>query len=112
VIIKDTVPFVDKWSIVDLLDKYNPGCTIIKITNTLEVAYDMKRIVYMEHLKVVEDGSLVQFKNDRLSKTGEMLRNCNTEGYVYRNRVSGYRKRRGSISGSKGSGKMDISRLK
>lgn len=56
VIIFDTSPFVGKWSIVDLLKKYNPGCTIIKITNSLEVAYDMERVVLLEHMKVVEEG--------------------------------------------------------
>jgi len=35
VIIKDTPPFIGKWSIVELLNTYNPGCTIIKITNNL-----------------------------------------------------------------------------
>lgn len=88
VIIKDTPPFVGKWSIVELLKKYCPGCTIIKITNTLEVAYDMQRVVLLEHFKVVEEGHPKKLLTDRLSKLGEMLRNCNTEGYVYRNRVS------------------------
>lgn len=41
VIIMDTPPFVGRWSITELLRKYNPGCTIIKITNSLEVAYDV-----------------------------------------------------------------------
>lgn len=47
VIIKDTSPFVGRFSIVELLKKHNPGCTIIKITNSLEVAYDTQRIILL-----------------------------------------------------------------
>ena len=47
VVIKDTSPFIGTWSIKELLEKYNPKCTIIKITNNLEVAYDCHRIIYL-----------------------------------------------------------------
>lgn len=73
-IIKDTHPFIDTWSIVELIRKYNPLCTIIKITNTLEVAFDVNRIVLLEKLKIVEDGNPKRLQFDRLSKIGEMLR--------------------------------------
>ena len=88
VIIKDTPPFVGRWSIVDLLRKYHPNCTIIKITNTLEVAYDADRILLLDKLRIVEEGSPKKLQTDRLSKIGEMLRSCNEQAYIYRNRVS------------------------
>lgn len=77
VIIKDTPPFVGRWSISELLRKYNSGCTIIKITNSLDVAYDVDRIVMLDHLRVVEDGHPKKLLMDKLSKVGEMLRMCN-----------------------------------
>jgi energy-coupling factor transport system ATP-binding protein len=79
VIIKDTSPFVGRWSIVELLKKYNPGCTIIKITNSLEVAYDSNRIILLEKLRIVEEGCPKKLQYDKLSKLGEMLRQCNEE---------------------------------
>lgn len=88
VIIKDTPPFVGRWSIVDLLRKHNPKCTIIKITNTLEVAYDADRILLLDKFRIVEEGSPKKLQTDRLSKIGEMLRSCNEQAYIYRNRVS------------------------
>lgn len=88
VIIKDTPPFVGRWSIVDLLRKYSPKCTIIKITNSLEVAYDTDRILLLDKLRIVEEGSPKKLQSDRLSKIGEMLRSCNQQAYIYRNRVS------------------------
>jgi energy-coupling factor transporter ATP-binding protein EcfA2 len=88
VIVMDTPPFVGRWSINELLRKYNPGCTIIKITNSLEVAFDVERIVLLDHLQVIEAGNPKRLAQDRLSKIGEMLRLCNEETYIYRNRVS------------------------
>lgn len=88
VIIMDTPPFVGRWSIKEILKKYNPGCTIIKITNSLEVAFDVERIVLMEHLHIIEEGNPKRLVGDQLSKIGEMLRLCNEETYIYRNRVS------------------------
>jgi len=41
VILHDTSPFIWKHEIVALVQKYIPGCTIIKITGFLDVAYDM-----------------------------------------------------------------------
>jgi len=41
VVLHDTSPFIWKHEIVKLIDKYIPKCTIIKITNFLDVAYDM-----------------------------------------------------------------------
>lgn len=88
VIIKDTPPFVGRWSIVDLLRKHNPKCTIIKITNSLEVAYDADRVLLLDKLRIVEEGSPKKLQTDKLSKIGEMLRSCNEQAYIYRNRVS------------------------
>ena len=42
----------------------------------------------LDHLQVVEEGHPKRLVNDRLSKIGEMLRLCNEETYIYRNRVS------------------------
>jgi len=86
VILKDTTPFIDSLSIVDLLKKYNPGCTIIKITNTLEVAYDVSRIIYLEKLKLLEEGVPNKLIRDNFSKIGELLRECNEQMYIFRNR--------------------------
>ena len=88
VVIKDTSPFIGNWSIVELLQRYNPGCTIIKITNTLEVAYDCQRIIYLEKLRLREDNSPGKLVHDRLSKVGEMLRFCNEETYIFRNKAA------------------------
>lgn len=77
VIIMDTPPFVGRWSIKEILRKYNPGCTIIKITNSLEVAFDVERVVLLEHLNIAEEGNPRKLANDQLSKIGEMLRLCN-----------------------------------
>lgn len=49
VIIKDTPSFVGSISIVDLLRKHNPECTIIKIDNRIESAYGANRIIHMEN---------------------------------------------------------------
>ena len=97
VILKDTTPFIASWSIVELLKKYNPGCTIIKITNTLEVAYDSQRIVYLEKLRLREDGQPGRLVKDRLSKVGEMLRMCNKETYIFRNKAAQLNKNRSSL---------------
>ena len=48
----------------------------------------MDRIVLLEHLRVIEEGCPRKLVTDRLSKLGEMLRQCNEETYIYRNRVS------------------------
>lgn len=70
VIIMDTPAFVGNWSIVQLLKKYNKGCTIIKITNSMNMAYDSDRVVLLEHMKVVEDGDPKILAEDRLSRIG------------------------------------------
>ena len=49
VIIKDTSAFVGSLSIVDLLKKYIPDCTIIKITNKAEAAFGVDRVIYMDN---------------------------------------------------------------
>jgi ABC-type histidine transport system ATPase subunit len=56
VIIMDTHHFVDCWDIAQLLELYNPGCTLIKIWNNMEVAYDVDRVIMFEHLKLIEQG--------------------------------------------------------
>ena len=61
---------------------------MIKITNSLEVAYDVEKIVLLDHLEYVESGEPKRLVQDKLSKIGEMLRMCNEETYIYRNRVS------------------------
>lgn len=40
-------------------------------------------------MKVVEDGDPMWLKEDRLSKIGEMMRNCNLDAYNYRYRGLG-----------------------
>lgn len=42
----------------------------------------------MDHLEVIEQGHPKKLVQDKLSKIGEMLRLCNEETYIYRNRVS------------------------
>ena len=53
-----------------MVGKYIRGCTVIKITNTLDVAYDSKRIVYLEKLRLKEDGQRGKLAKDMLSKVG------------------------------------------
>ena len=52
----DTHHFIKRWNITELLHKYNPGCTIIKITKSMETAYDVDRIILFDHLKKIEEG--------------------------------------------------------
>ncbi len=47
VIIKDTPSFLGERSIVQIIENHIPNCTIIKISNKIEVCFDMDRIVYM-----------------------------------------------------------------
>lgn len=47
VIIKDTPSFLGERSIVQIIENHIPNCTIIKISNKIEVSFDMDRVVYM-----------------------------------------------------------------
>lgn len=53
VIIKDTASFVGMLSIPEILRKYIPNCTIIKINNKIESAYGCDRVVFMENSVVI-----------------------------------------------------------
>lgn len=54
VIIKDTTSFVGTVSIVDLIRKYIPDCTIIKINASIEASLDAERIIAMENSVILE----------------------------------------------------------
>jgi hypothetical protein len=53
VIIKDTSAFVGTLSIVDLLRKYIPDCTIIKISNKIELALGVDRLIFMKNSQIL-----------------------------------------------------------
>ena len=42
---------------VNLFQTHIPGCTIIKLNNKVEAAFDVNRIIYVENHIVLEDGS-------------------------------------------------------
>ena len=41
------------------------------------MAYDVEKIVLLDHLEVIESGHPKKLAQDKLSKIGEMLRMCN-----------------------------------
>jgi ABC-type uncharacterized transport system fused permease/ATPase subunit len=47
VIIKDTPSFLGEHSIVQIIENHLPKCTIIKISDKIEVSFDMSIIVFM-----------------------------------------------------------------
>jgi len=87
----DTHPFVDNWSIKDLLKKYTPSCTIIQITNSLEVALDVDRIILFEDLRKVEDGAPDELVRLEMSQVGRLLRQCDRDSFMYRYKLEGRR---------------------
>ena len=91
VIVADTNPFIDKWSIKDLVQKYNPGCTLIKITNSFDVAFDADRVVLFENLKRVEDGDPKELVKLEFSQIGKLLRMCDKESFIYRYKMQDFR---------------------
>ena len=66
--------------------KYNPGCTIINLTKTLEAAFDVDRIVLFQDLKKIEEGNPAVLVKDKLSKIGQLLRLCDKENFLFRYR--------------------------
>lgn len=47
VVIKNTPSFLGERSIVQVIENHIPNCTIVKISNKIEVSFDMDRIVFM-----------------------------------------------------------------
>lgn len=88
VIIKDTPSFLGERSIVQIIENHIPNCTIIKISNKIEVSFDMDRIVLMENLKVKEEGLKNDLMHTPMSQIGKMLKDSNIDGYLYMNMAS------------------------
>ncbi len=88
VIIKDTTSFVGTLSIVEILRKYIPDCTIIEINNKIESALDSERIVSMENSVILEDGSPKQLMGKPTSAMGSMLKDLNKDDYLFKNQCS------------------------
>ena len=88
VIIKDTPGFLGALSIVDLLKKYVPNCTIIKISNKIEAAFDVGRIIALENGILKEEGSPKVLISIPSSEIGRKLKDANMEGYLFMNKIS------------------------
>lgn len=88
VIIKDTTAFVGSLSIVDLLKKYIPECTIIKISNKIESAFGVDRIVYLENSVILEEGTPSHLMTKPTSVAGNMMKDLNMDDYLFKNQCS------------------------
>ena len=88
VIIKDTSSFVGSISIVELLRKYIPDCTIIKINSSIDAALDVDRIISMQNSVILEEGSPQQLSMKPTSVIGNMLKDLNIEDYLFKNKCS------------------------
>ena len=88
VIIKDTSAFLGTLSIYDVLKKYIPTCTVIKLSNKIENAFNVDRILSIENGAIGEDGDPKLLVNIPTSKVGRMLKDANLEGYLFMHRVS------------------------
>lgn len=88
VIIKDTTAFIGHHSIVDILRKYIPDCTIIKINHRGEAAFGATRIVHIENSVIVEEGTPEKLMSKPTSIIGNKLKDLDMEGYLFKNQVS------------------------
>ena len=55
VFIKDVPPFIGKRSIVAMLEEKLPNCTIVKLSNKIESALDVDRILDVRENRIIED---------------------------------------------------------
>jgi ABC-type bacteriocin/lantibiotic exporter with double-glycine peptidase domain len=74
IVIKNTPSFLGERSIVKIIETHLSGCTIIKISNKIEVSFDMDRVVCMENLKIKEQGRKEELLNLPMSVIGRLLR--------------------------------------
>ena len=88
IIIKDTTAFVGSLSIVDLLKRYIPECTIIKISSKIESAFGVDRVVYMENSVILEEGSPSHLMTKPTSVVGNMMKDLNMDDYLFKNQCS------------------------
>ena len=88
VIIKDTPAFVGAINIIDILKKYIPNCTIIKISNKIETAFDVDRIISLQNGVLLEQGSPSILISIPSSTIGRKLKDANMEGYLFMNKIS------------------------
>ena len=88
IIIKDTSSFVGSISIVELLKKYIPDCTIIKINNNVDAALDAERVISMQNSAILEEGTPQQLILKPTSVIGSMLKDLNVEDYLFKNKCS------------------------
>lgn len=77
VIIKDTAAFVGAISIVEILNKYIPDCTIIKLSNKIETAFDVDRIIALQDGILLEDGDPKILATQPNSEIGRKLKDAN-----------------------------------
>jgi len=73
---------------VQIIKNHISDCTIIKISNKIEVSFDMDRIVNMENLNILSQGNKDHLMNNPQSSLGRMLRDSNIDGYLYTNMAS------------------------
>lgn len=77
IVIKDTPSFLGERSIVSILLAHLPQRTIIKLTDSVEAAFDMQRIVHTRSLRILESGRINELRSNRKSSIGRILRSRN-----------------------------------
>lgn len=88
IVIKDTTAFVGSTSIDIILRKYIPNCTIIKLSNKIEAAIDVDRIIALDNGVVSEDGTPDGLIAQPNSEIGGLLKDANIDGFLFMNKIS------------------------
>jgi ABC-type multidrug transport system fused ATPase/permease subunit len=76
VIIKDIPSFIGSTSLIEELFK-KMNCTIIKISNKIESAVDVQRIIYVKDHRIIEDGNPHEIREKNETELGKLLHDAN-----------------------------------
>ena len=78
-VLKDPPWMVGKKSITEILEEQRIECSVVGITSNLMGCKGAQRIVYLDKLRVVEQGDVATLTEDPLSFAGELLRKADLE---------------------------------
>ena len=71
-----------------MLKKHIPNVTIIKLSNKIESAFDVDKIISMENGILYEQGAPQKLVDDPHSHVGKKLKDANLKGYLFMNKIS------------------------